>query len=72
MHSSIDAPWPVVVGGSLWVQALSAKVAAGFPSPAEDHQVQRVDLMAQLIRHPQATFMLRVRGDSMQIGKAHV
>ena len=66
MHSSIDAPWPVVVGGSLWVQALPAKVAAGFPSPAEDHQVQRVDLMAQLIRHPQATFMLRVRGDSMR------
>ena len=66
MHSSIDAPWPVVVGRSLWVQALPAKVAAGFPSPAEDHQVQRVDLMAQLIRHPQATFMLRVRGDSMR------
>ena len=66
MHSSIDAPWPVVVGRSLWVQALPAKVAAGFPSPAEDHQVQRVDLMAQLIRHPQATFLLRVRGDSMR------
>ena len=29
-------------------------------------QVQRVDLMAQLIRHPQATFLLRVRGDSMR------
>jgi DNA polymerase V len=28
--------------------------------------VQRVDLMAQLIRHPQATFLLRVRGDSMR------
>jgi DNA polymerase V len=45
---------------------LPGRVAAGFPSPAEDHQVQRVDLMAQLIRHPQATFMLRVRGDSMR------
>ncbi|MEY2802845.1 MAG: LexA repressor, partial [Pseudomonadota bacterium] len=66
MHSSIDAPLPLVAGSSLWVRALSAKVAAGFPSPAEDHQVQRVDLMAQLIRHPQATFMLRVRGDSMR------
>ncbi len=66
MHSSIDAPLPLVEDSSLWVQALPAKVAAGFPSPAEDHQVQRVDLMAQLIRHPQATFMLRVRGDSMR------
>jgi DNA polymerase V len=66
MHSSIDAPLSLVGGSSLWVWALSAKVAAGFPSPADDHQVQRVDLMAQLIRHPQATFMLRVRGDSMR------
>lgn len=28
--------------------------------------VQRVDLMAQLIKHPQATFLLRVRGESMK------
>ena len=66
MNSSIDVPLPWPVGSSLWVQSLSARVAAGFPSPAEDHQVQRVDLMAQLIRHPQATFLLRVRGDSMR------
>ncbi|MDI9330905.1 MAG: translesion error-prone DNA polymerase V autoproteolytic subunit [Alphaproteobacteria bacterium] len=59
-------PQPLANAGPLWVQALPARVAAGFPSPAEDHQVQRVDLMAQLIRHPQATFLLRVRGDSMR------
>ena len=47
------------------VSVLPCRVAAGFPSPAEDHAVQRVDLMAQLIKHPQATFLLRVRGDSM-------
>ena len=51
---------------ALPVQALPAHVAAGFPSPAEDHAVQRIDLMAELIRHPQATFLLRVRGDSMR------
>lgn len=43
-----------------------AGVHAGFPSPAEDHQVERIDLMKQLIRHPQATFLLRVRGHSMK------
>lgn len=48
------------------VNALACRVAAGFPSPAEDHAVQRVDLMAQLIKHPQATFLLRVRGESMK------
>jgi DNA polymerase V len=72
MHSIIDAnsappTQPRALGGGpWWVQFLPGRVAAGFPSPAEDHQVQRVDLMAQLIRHPQATFMLRVRGDSMR------
>ncbi len=48
------------------INVLPARVAAGFPSPAEDHAVQRVDLMAQLIKHPQATFLLRVRGESMK------
>jgi DNA polymerase V len=41
-------------------------VQAGFPSPAEDHQIERIDLMSQLIKHPQATFMLRVSGESMR------
>jgi DNA polymerase V len=48
------------------VSVLPCRVAAGFPSPAEDHAVQRVDLMAELIKHPQATFLLRVRGESMK------
>jgi hypothetical protein len=49
-----------------FLNVLPATVAAGFPSPAEDHAVQRVDLMEQLIKHPQATFLLRVRGDLMK------
>lgn len=40
-------------------------VRAGFPSPAEDFAAMRIDLTAELIAHPQATFMLRVSGDSM-------
>lgn len=50
----------------MWVFGCDWKVPAGFPSPADDHAVTRLDLMAQLIKHPQATFMLRVRGDSMK------
>jgi len=49
-----------------WINELPCRVSAGFPSPAEDHLVQRVDLMTQLIRHPQATYSLRVRGESMR------
>lgn len=49
-----------------WVQCLHTTVQASFPSQAEDHAVSRIDLMDELIKHPQATVMLRVRGDSMQ------
>jgi DNA polymerase V len=58
-------PQPIALG-SAWVNLFPVCVAAGFPSPAEDHLVQRIDLMAQLIQHLQATFMLRVRGESMR------
>ena len=50
----------------LWLQAARVSVPAGFPSPAEDHQVDRIELMSQLVRHPQATFYVRIQGDSMQ------
>lgn len=42
------------------------RVQAGFPSPAEDFNCKRIDLTEQLVQHPQATFLLRVRGDSMR------
>lgn len=47
------------------VRELSSKVKAGFPSPAEDLGATRIDVLAKLIRHPSATFVMRVSGDSM-------
>ncbi|WP_210546750.1 LexA family transcriptional regulator [Rhodoferax sp. PAMC 29310] len=65
-HAILDLHTPVPISQApLWVNALPCRITAGFPSPAEDHVVQRVDLMAQLMRHPQATYLLRVRGESM-------
>ncbi|OQX08597.1 MAG: hypothetical protein BWK76_23370, partial [Desulfobulbaceae bacterium A2] len=43
----------------------SARVSAGFPSPAEDHLEGLLDLNELLIQHPAATFFVRVAGDSM-------
>jgi len=40
-------------------------VSAGFPSPAEDHIDQKLDLNEFLIPHPTSTFFVRVAGDSM-------
>lgn len=41
------------------------KVAAGFPSPADDYIEGQLDLNEHLIPHKEATFFLRVAGDSM-------
>ena len=42
------------------------RVAAGFPSPADDFIEEKLDLNELLITHPAATFFIRVEGDSMQ------
>jgi DNA polymerase V len=40
-------------------------VTAGFPSPADDYIEGTLDLNKHLIKHPAATFFVRVTGDSM-------
>lgn len=40
-------------------------VSAGFPSPAEGDIEEALDLNKLLIKHPSATFFLRVSGSSM-------
>ena len=58
---------PVPLDPSVLVMFMAGdRVSAGFPSPAEDFAVQRIDLTAILVTHPQATFLLRVSGDSMR------
>lgn len=41
------------------------RIAAGFPSPADDYVEDRLDLNELLVRHAEATYFLRVKGDSM-------
>jgi DNA polymerase V len=43
----------------------ASKVPAGFPSPADDYLEARLDLNRYLIKDAPATFMVRVKGDSM-------
>jgi DNA polymerase V len=40
-------------------------VMAGFPSPAADHAQKRIDLNDHLLLNREASFLFRVRGDSM-------
>ena len=68
--NSIDSPSPNFVrvgwdrspGGA----TTRASVAIGFGSPAGDSGVTRLDLNDILIRHPQATFLMRATGAAMQ------
>ena len=47
------------------IPLLSDSVSAGFPSPADDHTEENIDLNEHLISNPFSTFFLRVKGDSM-------
>lgn len=40
-------------------------IHAGFPSPAQDYLELSIDLNKELIKHPDSTFLGRVKGDSM-------
>jgi DNA polymerase V len=43
----------------------SARISAGFPSPADDDLEGTLDLNEHLVQHPAATFFVRVQGESM-------
>ena len=54
---------------SIWprrrIPFYSDPVRAGFPSAAQDYIERTLDLNELCIRHPTATFFVRVEGDSM-------
>ncbi len=69
-------PLPPIRDGLAWFHLAKAekilrlplfisKVAAGFPSPADDYVEKTLDLEELLIQKPAATFFVRAQGDSM-------
>lgn len=63
-----DLPGLLRVGRDPGVSAgtTRASVAIGFGSPSGDTGVTRLDLNDILVRHPQATFLMRIAGDAMR------
>lgn len=43
----------------------STKVAAGFPSPADDYVEKRLDISEFLVDHAASTFFVTIKGESM-------
>ena len=56
---------PAASPSRLLIPLYGHAIRAGFPSPADDYVEDVIDLHKHLIHHPAATFLLRVRGDSM-------
>lgn len=54
------------LGKTLLLPLYSQPIAAGFPSPAQDYVERTLDLNQLCIRHPSATFFVKVSGESMQ------
>lgn len=47
------------------IPLFTGKVAAGFPSPADDYIEKTLDLNELLVQKPAATFFVRAEGESM-------
>jgi DNA polymerase V len=63
MH--VKEVWGFESGTSLKIPLFTARVSAGFPSPADDFIDKSLDLNEFLIEHPSATFFVRAEGTSM-------
>lgn len=58
--------WKAKNSKTLSLPFFTAAVQAGFPSPADDHIEDRLDLNELLIQNKTATFFVRVEGHSMK------
>ena len=57
--------YPTTSPSRLSLPLFTGKVAAGFPSPADDYVEKNLDLNELLVQKPAATFFVRAQGESM-------
>jgi DNA polymerase V len=57
--------------GRVALPLFASRIPAGFPSPADDYVEARLDLNELLVQRQEATYFLRVKGDSMQGAGIH-
>ena len=60
-----DASGMLIPGKRLRAVLMLGSVAAGFPSPAEEELLDTMDLTEFLIHNKEATYLVKVDGDSM-------
>ncbi|CCG87546.1 translesion error-prone DNA polymerase V autoproteolytic subunit [Erwinia piriflorinigrans] len=57
---------PLNIDSPLLLPLFTERVPCGFPSPAQDYVEDRIDLNKLAIKHPSATYFIKVSGDSMR------
>ena len=65
MTTNVDAVYAPDLSTRYALPIFLGRLPAGFPSPADDYLEGKLDLTRHLIKHPAATFFVRVTGDSM-------
>lgn len=60
-----NVPFTVKKDG-IYVSYYSDGVQAGFPSPADDFKEEKLSLDKRYLTNPNATYLIRVKGNSMQ------
>ncbi len=58
--------YPLLANEEIQIIHVDGAICAGFPSPADDYLQTQIDLKKELVTNPDATFMVRVQGDSMR------
>jgi DNA polymerase V len=64
-QATFDYQLPAFAPRTLALPLFNGKVAAGFPSPADDYVEKTLDLNELLVQKPAATFFVRAQGQSM-------
>ena len=65
--SRLGQVWPATQIKELTLHAFDQEVRAGFPIPLDnDEKAQDIELLRMLCPHPEASYLIRVEGNSMQ------
>lgn len=62
---SMNIVYKAHVDNPVYLPLFTSKVPAGFPSPADDHTEERLDVSEYLIDQEDATFFVTIQGQSM-------
>ena len=61
----VESVYRLIQEKDFYLPLFTTRVAAGFPSPADDHSERKLDLNQHLIDNPSSTFFVEVSGESM-------